>query len=100
MAAQRTPGDEPSETERLLAEVDGMLGGGDRPRRSLQPHGPAETTPGPIVRRVRAAAVAGAVAGVGVWVLFAILPFLGAFSGGIGAFLAAFGAVLFFRRTR
>jgi hypothetical protein len=98
MAAQRTPGDEPSETERLLAEVDGMLG--DRPQRSLQPHGGAETEAGPIVRRVRAAAVAGAVGGVGIWVLFAILPFLHAASGGIGASLATFVAVLLFRRER
>jgi len=99
MAAQRTPGDEPSETERLLAEVDGMLG--DRPQRSLQPHGDAQPEGGgPIVRRVRAAAVAGAVTGVGVWVLFAILPFLHAASGAIGAFLATFVAVLVFRRER
>ena len=98
MAAQRTPGDEPSETERLLAEVEGMLG--DRPQRSLQPHGDAQAEGGPIVRRVRAAAVAGAVTGVGVWVLFAILPFLHAGSGAIGAFLATFVAVLVFRRER
>jgi hypothetical protein len=98
MAAQRTPGDEPSETDRLLAEVDGMLG--DRPQRSLQPHGDAQPEAGPIVRRVRAAAVAGAVGGVGIWVLFAILPFLHAASGAIGAFLATFVAVLLFRRER
>ena len=42
--------------------------------------------------------VAGAVAGVGVWVLFAILPFLHAGSGAVGAFLATFVAVLVFRR--
>jgi hypothetical protein len=95
MAAQRTPGDEPSETERLLAEVEGMLG--DRPRRSLQPHGDPQPEAGPMMRRVRAAAVAGAVGGVGVWLLFAILPFLHAASGGFGAFLATFAAVLVFR---
>ena len=98
MAAQRTPGDEPSETDRLLAEVDGMLG--DRPQRSLQPHGDAQPEAGPIMRRVRAAAVAGAVGGVGIWVLFAVLPFLRAGSGAIGAFLATFVAVLVFRRER
>ena len=54
MAAQRTPGDEPSETERLLAEVEGMLG--DQPRRSLQPHGDAQPARRPFRRRVRAAA--------------------------------------------
>lgn len=98
MAAQRTPGDEPSETERLLAEVDGMLG--DRPRRSLQPHGDAEPEAGPIMRRIRAAAVSGAVAGAGVWVLFAVLPFLRAGSGAVGACLGTFVAVLLFRRAR
>jgi hypothetical protein len=40
------------------------------------------------------------VAGVGVWVLFALLPFLRATSGGVGAFLAAFVAVLLLRRAR
>ena len=35
----------------------------------------------------------------GVWLLFAILPFLHAASGGFGAFLATFAAVLVFRRT-
>jgi hypothetical protein len=53
-----------------------------------------------MMRRVRAAAVAGAVGGVGVWLLFAILPFLHAASGGFGAFLATFVAVLLFRRER
>ena len=94
--AQRTPGDEPSETERLLAEVEGMLG--DQPRRSLQPHGDAQPQRRPFRRRVRAAALAGAVGGVGVWFLFAILPFLHAASGGFGAVLATFAAVLVFRR--
>jgi hypothetical protein len=90
---------EPSETERLLAEVDGMLG--DRPqRRSVQPHGAAAPRPGWLVSRLRAAVVGGAVAGVGVWVLFALLPFLRATSGGVGAFLAAFVAVLLLRRAR
>jgi hypothetical protein len=37
---------------------------------------------------------------VGVWVLFAILPFLHAGSGAVGAFLATFVAVLVFRRER
>ena len=52
----------------------------------------------PFRRRVRAAALAGAVGGVGVWFLFAILPFLHAASGGFGAFMATFAAVLVFRR--
>jgi len=89
---------EPSETERLLAEVDSMLG--DRPQRSLQPHGDAQPETGPFVGRVRAAAVSAAVAGGGVWVVFALLPFLRAGSGAVGAFLATFVAVLLFRRAR
>jgi hypothetical protein len=35
-----------------------------------------------------------------VWFLFAVLPFLRATSGAVGAFLAAFMAVLVFRRRR
>jgi len=92
---------EPSETERLLAEVDGMLSGGSggaAPKRSVQPYGAAEAQPGWIVRRLRAAALVGAASGVGVWVLFALLPFLRAGSGAVGAFLAAFTATLVFRR--
>ena len=89
---------EPSETERLLAEVEGMLDGA--PKRSVQPHGPADPQPGWIVGRVRSAVVVGAVAGASVWVLFALLPFLRAGSGGIGAFLAAFAATVLFRRRR
>jgi hypothetical protein len=95
MAAERK---EPSEVDRLLAEVDGMLG--DGPRRSVQPHGPAEPASRPLVGRVRSALVAGAAAGVGVWVLFALLPFLRAGSGGVGAFLATFVAVLLLPRRR
>jgi hypothetical protein len=42
--------------------------------------------------------VSGVVAAVVVWVVFAVLPFLGAFSGAAGAFLATFAAVLLLRR--
>ena len=91
---------EPSESERLLAEVEGMLGDGPRPHRSVQLPATAESPPGWILRQVRTATLAGAVSGVGVWVLFAVLPFLRATSGGIGAFLAAFAATLLFRRRR
>jgi hypothetical protein len=98
MAARRTPGDEPSETERLLAEVDGLIE--ERPRRSLQPHGAAGPQRGRIVSQLRAATMVGAAAGVSVWVLFAVLPFLRATSGGTGAFLAAFAATVVFRRRR
>jgi hypothetical protein len=49
-------------------------------------------------RRFRAAALTGVVAGAGVWGLFAVLPFLRAGSGGAGAALATFVAVLLLRR--
>ncbi len=42
----------------------------------------------------------GPFAGVGVWLIFAVLPFLRAGSGATGAFLATFVAVMVFRRRR
>jgi hypothetical protein len=93
--------DKGTDVDKLLAEVDGMLsGGGTTPARSVQPHGAEEHSTGGLVGQLRAAAVSGAVASVGVWFLFAILPFLRATSGAVGAFLAAFVAVLIFRRRR
>ena len=53
-----------------------------------------------MMAQVRAATVSGAVAAAGVWLVFAVLPFLRAPSGAIGAFLATFAAVLVFRRRR
>jgi hypothetical protein len=62
---------------------------------------PADDSDGAVLGRLRAAVLAGVVAGAGVWVLFALLPFLRAGSGGSGAFLAAFVAVLLlYRRKR
>jgi hypothetical protein len=93
--------DKRTDVDKLLADVDGMLTpGASTPTRSVQPHGDPETASGGLVGQVRAAAVSGAAAAVGVWFLFAILPFLRATSGAIGAFLAAFVAVLVFRRRR
>ncbi len=64
-------------------------------------HGKAqESEPGRLVPQLRAAALSGAVAAAAVWFLFAVLPFLGAMSGAVGAFLATFVAVLVFRRRR
>ncbi len=91
---------EPSETERLLAEVDGMLAGPSPKGRSVQPLDSAADGPGRVMSRVRSALVVGAVSGAGVWVLFAVLPFLRATSGGIGALLAATAVTLLFRRRR
>jgi hypothetical protein len=85
--------------DKLLAEVDGMLtGGGTPPKGSVQPKGVSQSWSAGLVAQVRAATVSGVVAGGGVFVVFAVLPFLRAGSGAIGAFLAAFGAVLILRR--
>jgi hypothetical protein len=93
--------DKRTDVDKLLAEVDGMFaGGGTAPHRSVQPHGAAESDGGGLVGQVRVAAVSGAVAAVVVWLVFAVLPFLGATSGAAGAFLASFAAVLLFRRRR
>ncbi|MDQ1629084.1 MAG: hypothetical protein QOI54_2828 [Actinomycetota bacterium] len=94
--------DEPTDIDKLLAEVDGMLG--DRAPARPAARAPAARAasdadePAGVVRRVRAAAVSGALAAGVVWVAFALLPFLRATSGAAGAFLAAFVAVLVLRR--
>jgi hypothetical protein len=93
--------DEGTDIDKLLAEVDGMVGGGSAPAArsgSRQPAARADEGAGGFTARVRTAAVAGAVGGGAVWVLFALLPFLRATSGGVGAFLATFVAVLLLRR--
>jgi hypothetical protein len=90
-----------TDVDKLLAEVDGMLtGGGTAPKRPVAPADSTESKPGFIVAQIRAAAVSGAVAAVGVFCVFAVLPFLRAPSGAIGAFLGTFAAVLIFRRRR
>jgi hypothetical protein len=93
--------DKRTDIDKLLAEVDGMLSaGGSTPARSVQPQGDPDTAPGGLVGQVRAAALSAAAAAVMVWFLFAILPFLRATSGAVGAFLATFVAVVVFRRRR
>ena len=84
--------DKGTDIDKLLAEVDGMLGGGGKPAsRPVVPADAAATSPGRFVAQVRTAAL---------FCIFAVLPFLGAFSGASGAFLAAFAAVMIFRRRR
>lgn len=84
-------GNGPDEIDRLLREVESTLGGAPgRP-----PAGRAEAVP----RRRRRGALptataAAAAAGVLIFVLFVLLPFLGAISGAAGAFLGVFGTVL------
>jgi hypothetical protein len=96
--------DKGTDVDKLLAEVDGMMsGGGTPPKRAVSPVDGAPATDGALgglVAQFRAATVSGAVAAVGVWCIFAVLPFLGAPSGAVGAFLGTFAAVLIFRRRR
>jgi hypothetical protein len=93
--------DKGTDIDKLLAEVDGMLGdGGKRASRPVVPAEATDASPGRFAARVRTAGVSGVVAAAGVFCLFAVLPFFGAFSGAAGAFLAAFAAVLVFRRRR
>ncbi len=82
--------DDPDDIESLLAEAERTLSGGTS--RSPQPRdaSPPERSGG----RVRTAAVSAAVAGGAIWVLFALLPFLRATSGAVGAFLATFLVLL------
>jgi hypothetical protein len=94
-----------TDIDKLLAEVDGMLTPGGAPAgralsKKAQPTQETQSWTDGLVAQVRAAAMSGVVAGVGVFVVFAVLPFLRAPSGAIGAFLAAFCAVLVFRRRR
>lgn len=85
------------EIERLLAEVDGTLGrgGGTSPASGGQPA--AAKPPGKFEMSARVGAVSGALAAAGVFALFAILPFFGAFSGAAGAFVATF-CIIFAQR--
>jgi len=93
--------DKRTDTDKLLAEADRILAGDSvTPGRAVQPRQGQESDAGGRVPQLRAAAVSGAVAAAAVWLLFAVLPFLGATSGAVGAFLATFVAVLVFRRRR
>jgi hypothetical protein len=92
--------DKGTDIDKLLAEVDGMMGGGTPAKGAVAPSGSAEPSRGPIAGRLRTATISGGVAAVGVWCVFAVLPFLAAPSGAVGAFLGTFAAVLIFRRRR
>ena len=93
------PGKE-SDIDKLLAEVNSALEG--KPDRSVVPAADrAQERPTLRARatdRLTSAAVAGLIAAGVVWLLFAVLPFLGAPSGAAGAFLGVFAAVLLVRR--
>jgi len=86
--------------DKLLAEVEGVMGA--RPASVPAPRGDrrAEPVAAGLTARVRGAVVSGAAAAVVVWVLFALVPFLGATSGAAGAFLATLVTVLVLPRRR
>jgi hypothetical protein len=96
--------DKGTDIDKLLAEVDGMLSGDVSPKRPVAPvergGSDSDGVLGGLVTQVRTATLSAVVAGVGVWLIFAVLPFLRAGSGASGAFLATFVAVMVFRRRR
>ncbi len=95
-------GNDDSDYDRLLAEVEAATGRTQPTGRTQTPRAGAGGEPQPQKRRrgrrSDVALAAAAVAGGGVFVLFALLPFLGAISGAIGAFLGAYVAVFLLRR--
>jgi hypothetical protein len=90
--------DKRTDIEKLLAEVDSVVDG--KPTRDSGSAGrrPADSVGARATARARAAAASGVVAAVIVWVIFAVVPFFGAFSGAAGAFLATFATVMLLRR--
>lgn len=77
--------------ERLLAEVDSTLGGAKTPK---TPAKRARSDAASGGSRVSGPVLAGVISGGLVFLLFAVLPFLGAISGAAGAFLGAAGTAL------
>jgi ferric-dicitrate binding protein FerR (iron transport regulator) len=89
---------QPGEIDKLLAEVERSLSGKPAvPAERAAPETPQRRGRG-MRQRVRTPALAGAGAAVVVWVLFAVLPFLHAGSGAVGAFAATFVAMVLLPR--
>ena|SRR5438477_264023 len=96
------------EIEKLLREVDSALGG-TAPRSSSQPARAGRGGGGAVERAdaagflqaaVPRATAIGAVWGLGVGGVFAVLPFVGSFSGALGAFVAGFSVSILGRWRR
>lgn len=91
----------PTDYEKLLAEVESTLSGKPAtPAKRAQAPTPEGRSAGGVRSRARTAAVVGAGSAAVVFLLFALLPFLGAFSGAAGAFVGAFAAAFVLRRSR
>src|SRR5262245_19025456 len=90
--------DKRTEIEKLLAEVDRVVDG--KPARDTGAGGgrTEDSFGARMSARALDSAVACVLSAVVFWVIFAVLPFLGSFSGAAGAFLATFAAVLLLRR--
>lgn len=87
---------EPDDYSKLLAEVERSLNPAAAPAtRASGAKPPATPSAG---SRGQTALVAGGVAAAVVFLLFALLPFLGAVSGAAGAFLGASAAAYLLRR--
>ncbi len=93
-------GSSDDDLERLLREVEASLGGppAQRPKGEVTPSKPRGG--GGVSRAVPTALVSAGAAGVVVWFLFAVLPFVSAWSGAWGAALATFVTVLVLRWRR
>jgi hypothetical protein len=89
--------DKPSDIDKLLAEAESTLAGATG-RPAARKDQPLESPRRGLQARLRTAAVSGATAAAVVWVLFALMPFLRATSGAVGAFLATFVVVLLLPR--
>jgi hypothetical protein len=90
--------DKRTDIEKLLAEVDSVVDGPPARGSGSSGRRPVDSFGARMTARARSAAMSGVVAAVIVWVIFAVLPFLGAFSGAAGAFLATFATVLLLPR--
>ena len=94
----------PTDYEKLLAEVESTLSGTPAapatPARKGGAATPEARSGGGLRVRARTALVVGAGSAAAVFLLFALLPFLGAFSGAAGAFVGAFAAAFVLRRSR
>ena len=92
--------DKGSDIDKLLAEVDGMLTGGTPAKGPVAPSSSAEPSRGGFAARCGPPLSPAPSRPSACGCVFAVLPFLAAPSGAVGAFLGTFAAVFIFRRRR